>query len=321
MIEKMIEQSEFPSIAIVLVNLNSYEDTLLCIESLQTITYPNIEIILVDNGSKDYSGTRLLEKFPCVTYLRSDENLGFTGGNNLGIDYALKSGCKHILLLNNDTTVTPGFLEPLVDRLETDPKIAAVGGKIYYAPSARNGSTNILWYAGSYRKWHSGFSHYGVDKQDQGDFDIAAEVPYACGCLMLMRGDTIRQIGSLSNEYFIYWEEADWCERAREAGYVSFYEPKSVINHNFKSSNLGKETPFHNYLQFRNAFIFSSKHHRGLRRVQFLLFYPVLALYRLIQDLRFNNTRGAKAIVWGIFDYFRGYRGKCGLRERGLLKQ
>jgi GT2 family glycosyltransferase len=317
----MKEESIHPRVGIVLVNLNSYNDTSICIKSLRSITYPNVEIIVVDNGSKDDSGSQLREKYPGVTHLRSEENLGFTGGNNLGIQYGLLAGCEHILLLNNDTIVTSGFLEPLVEQLEKNWKIAAVGGKIYYAPSVRNGAKDVLWYAGSYRKWHSGFSHYGIEAKDRGQYNSAKEVPYACGCLMLMRGSVIKEIGMLSDEYFIYWEEADWCERARKAGYISYYEPKSVIYHNFKSSHLGKETPFYNYLQSRNAFIYSQKHNRGLRLLQFWSLYPVVTLYRILQDLRFKNLRGGKAILWGIYDFFRGYRGKSGLKERGLLKQ
>src|ERR1035441_8653745 len=101
----MIKQSELPRIGIVLVNLNSYDDTSICIESLQSITYSNVEIIVVDNGSKDDSGFQLREEFPEFTHLRSEENLGFTGGNNLGIQHGLLAGCQHILLLNNDTIV------------------------------------------------------------------------------------------------------------------------------------------------------------------------------------------------------------------------
>ena len=123
-----------PRVGIVLVNWNSYEDTAACLHSLAEITYPNVEIIVVDNASRDESATKLHAEFPGITFLQSKENAGFTGGNNLGIEYALHTNCDQVLLLNNDTFVLPGFLEPLLDRMESNSKIAAVSGKIYYAP-------------------------------------------------------------------------------------------------------------------------------------------------------------------------------------------
>jgi GT2 family glycosyltransferase len=285
------------------------------------MTYPNAEIIIVDNGSKDHSLAKLHAEFPNVTYIHSKENTGFTGGNNLGIDHALSAGCDHVLLLNNDTIVLPSFLEPLVARLESDPKIAATSGKIYYAPQTRGGEDKVIWYAGCYRKWHMGYHHYGVEEKDTGKFETAKEIPYASGCLMLLRGSVIREIGVLSPEYFIYWEEADWCHRARDAGYICMYEPKSVIYHNFTSAALGYETAFHMYMQYRNCFIYAKKHYHGLESFRFWTIYPIYMLYRFFFDLRAKNPRAAKAIVWGILDYFRGYRGKQGLVERGFIKE
>src|ERR1044071_5774571 len=177
----------YSRIGIVLVNFNGYSDTKRCLESLETMTYPNTEIIVVDNGSADGSGERLRNEFPSVTHIRSEENTGFTGGNNIGIEHSMQNGCDHVLLLNNKTIITPGFLEPLVERLESDPKIAAVSGKIYYTPEKRKGQSDILWYAGCYQKWHTGYAHTGVEEKDTGKYNTPVEVPYACGCLMLMQ--------------------------------------------------------------------------------------------------------------------------------------
>ncbi len=305
---------------IVLVNWNSYDDTAACLKSLELVTYPNVEIIVVDNGSKDDSLTRLHNDFPDVTYIHSAENTGFTGGNNLGMEHALDAGCDHVLLLNNDTFVLPGFLEPLVARLESDPKIAAATGKIYYAPQTRGGEDHVIWYAGCYRKWHMGYHHYGVEEKDIGKFEEPREIPYASGCLMLLRGSAIREIGLLSPEYFIYWEEADWCHRARDAGYICMYEPKSVIYHNFTSAALGYETAFHMYMQYRNCFIYAKKHYHGFDSLRYWTLYPIYMGYRFFFDLRAKNPKAAKAIWWGVVDYFKGYRGKQGLKERGFIK-
>lgn len=310
----------YPRIGIVLVHLNAYDDTARCLHSLKTMTYPNTEVIVVDNGSVDGTGYRLKDEFPNVTHIRSDENTGFTGGNNIGIEYSLAHNCDHVLLLNNDTIVTPGYLEPLVKRLLTSDNISAVSGKIYFYPQSYNGQDKIIWYAGAFQKWHTGYHHIGVFEEDIGKYDTAEITEYASGCLMLMRGDLLRSMGMLSKEYFIYWEESDWCMRARERGYVCWYEPKSLIYHNFKSAPLGKETPFYMYMQTRNSFLFASRHFHGIVKLRYLLFYPLYRLYYYLSLIRAKNFRGATAMIYGIIDYYKGYRENKGLKERGYIR-
>jgi GT2 family glycosyltransferase len=309
--------SATPHVAIVIINWNDYEETAHCLQSLATITYPNYGITLVDNGSHDGSPGKLANEFPGIHHIALEENRGFTGGNNVGIEYALRTGAEFVLLLNNDTIVTPGFLEPLIGRMLLDPKIAAVTGKIYYARSMDDQS-RLLWYAGSFRKWWMGFSHYGIDEVDRGAYDVAREVAYASGCEMLLRASAIRQIGPLSDDYFAYWEESDWCQKARKAGFLAYYEPSSVIYHACTSSQHGGETAVHNYLYARNGFIFAAEHERGLRRLKFWLLFPLQLVYLGLWDIRRRNFRAGRATIWGVIDFLRGYRGAQGLRERGL---
>ncbi len=312
---------EYSKIGIVLVHLNSYPDTSLCLTSLRSMTYPNAEVIVVDNGSIDGTGEKLRTEFPEVTHIRSDENFGFSGGNNIGIEHGMKNGCEHILLLNNDTIVTPSFLEPLVERLLSKKNVAAVSGKIYYYPASIKGKKNIIWYAGVFQKWHTGYHHTGVIEEDRGQFDVASKVIYASGCLMLMNGEVIKLIGGLAEEYFIYWEESDWCLRAKERGYECWYEPRSTIDHNFRSAPFGRgETPFYMYMQMRNSFIFAHRHFHGWLKVRHHLFYPIYIAYYFSTLIWFRNFRGAKAIFYGIIDYLKGYSGKKGLKERGYIK-
>ena len=316
--ERLFE-TEVPRIGIIVVNLDSYSDTARCLESLATTSYPNTMIFVVDNGSKDGSDAQLRRDFHSVTHYRLPTNLGSTGGRNFGIRSAIQNSCDHVLLLDDDAIVTPGFLEPLVSRIESDPNIAAVTGKIYHAPHNPGDPSNVLWYAGCIRRWHAWYNHVGMGERDAGNYDTPTPVACMAACLMLMRSSAIQKIGGLSDDYFVYWEEPDWCARASKAGYQCYYEPKSIIYHNYKSGQVGKETPFHNYLVFRNALIFNKKHNPFWRRVQFWIAFPLLAAYRLAMDIRAKNNAGARAILWGIRDYFLGYRGPQGLREHALI--
>jgi len=312
---------DYPRIGIVLVHLNSYDDTSLCLQSLRTMTYPNTEVIVVDNGSIDGTGNILKKEFPEATHIRSEINYGFSGGNNIGIKHAMEHECKHVLLLNNDTIITPNFLEPLTERLLKEKNVAAVSGKIYYYPERVAGRKKIIWYAGVYQKWHTGYHHIGVLEVDNGQFDIPMKTVYASGCLMLMNGEVIKLIGGLDEEYFIYWEESDWCLRAKEKGYECWYEPKSIIDHNFRSGPFGRgETQFYLYMQMRNSFIFAHRHFHGWLKVRRQLFYPLYITYYFLTLIRFGNFRNTKAILYGIIDYFKGYKGKQGLKERGYIK-
>jgi len=311
--------AEHPTVGIVLVNYNSYADTAACIESLKLVTYPSYRVVVVHNGCVDGSPARLLADFPGVHQITSNTNLGFSLANNLGIEWLKENGAEHFLLLNNDTIVTPGFLEPLVARLHSDPKIGAVAPKIYYTDAAYHGQHHVIWYAGSFRKWHGGFHHTGVMEVDTGKYDVAKQVPYASGCSILMRGDLVRKYGGLAEDYFLYWEEADWCHRVAAHGFISYYEPKSIIYHDFKSAQHGNETALYMYLQARNAFIFAQKHYHGLDKVRFVLFYPIYLFYRFLFELRHKNIRGAKSLVLGVFDGLRGRKGIEYLKNRGFV--
>ncbi len=307
-------------VSIIIVHPYGFEHTPKCLGSLSTMTYPNAEVIVVDNGSQDGSGEMLRKQYPEVIFIHNEKNDGFAGGNNIGIEYALANDAQYVLLLNNDTIVTPSFLEPLVDRLESDKNIGAVSGKIYYYPDAVGGKEKIIWYAGAYQKWHMAYNHTCEFEKDNGQCDEAGEVAYASGCLMLLRSDVLKQIGGLSEEYFMYWEESDWCMRAKAKGYSSWYEPRAVIYHNTRSSIKGKETPLYTYMMYRNFPIFASHHFHGLRRLWFWFCYPLHIFNRLAICIMARNWSGAIAIPFGVVDYLKGYRGKVGIKERGLIK-
>ncbi|HEY3875074.1 MAG TPA: glycosyltransferase family 2 protein [Candidatus Kapabacteria bacterium] len=308
-------------VGIIIINLNSYEDTSRCISALHESSYSNTELILVDNGSIDRSGERLNVEFHPDVYLRFEENIGSTGGRNAGMKRAIDDGCDYVLLLDDDSIVTASFLDPLVEKLDTTASIAAVTGKIYTPARDKSGRANIIWYAGSERKWHTWFNHRGMNKEDKGQYDVGTFVVAMPACLMMMRSTILKEIGLFSDDYFVYWEEADWCARALKAGYQCYFEPQSTIIHNFKSNIPGRETEFYNYLQFRNALVFNALHNSFLKKIQFVLTLPVLLAHRTLRSVKVKNFSGIRASLDGIVDYFRGFRGNVGLVERGILQK
>ena len=236
------------SVAIILLNWNGFDYTKACIESLRKITYPHWQAILVDNGSTDGSLERLKVLFPEIIFLTSSVNLGFTGGNNLGISYALEQGYPYILLLNNDTLVDAAFLEPLVEHLADSLTVAAV---IYYVHNR-----NKLWNAGgNYRKWLG---------ESQTSYHVKDAVrPYVTdwitGCAILLKASTVHQIGMFDRAYFAYHEDVDWSLRMRKVNMDLAVVPQSKIYHVAGASSTSKENgkegaldPKVHYLNVRN---------------------------------------------------------------------
>ena len=250
-----------PSVWLVIVLYDSYADTADCLAGLQAATYPNLRTVLVDNGSGDGSGERLKLEFPEVIHLRSDVNLGFAGGCNLGIRAALAGGADYVCLLNNDTLVEPGFLEPLVERAQTTPGAGIFGGKIFYAEPP-----NRLWFAGGRIDCRRGLtSHIGQDLPDSPAFDRPGRVDYVTGCLLLAPASLYERLGLLDERFFMYAEEVDFCLRARRAGLHSHYEPRSIIYHRVSRSMGGAYRPLYSYYQVRNL-LEAYREHLGVRR-------------------------------------------------------
>ncbi|PWL30946.1 glycosyltransferase family 2 protein [uncultured Roseivirga sp.] len=239
--------SYFPSLAIVIVNWNSYEVTANCLESLRFLDYPEFTVVVVDNGSEDDSGDRLMSSFPEITLLKNTENLGFTGGNNTGIQFALENDFELVMLLNNDTIVTPGLASLLVKRLVSDPDIGAVQPKILY-----NKERDVIWNAGGvFNSFLFISKTRGFNEKDRGQYDTSNKVDWITGCCFLTRSEIIKQIGLLDQKFFIYYEDSDWSFKIRKLGYKLVYDGSSIVYHevgmseeNRKGHNEGNVSPF-----------------------------------------------------------------------------
>ena len=243
----------WPHVSIVVLNWNTFALTRDCLASLRQVTYPNWNLILVDNGSTDGSGEALSNEFSEVIYIQNEENLGFSRGCNIGIRRALADGSDYVMLLNSDMVVEKGFLEPAVRIAESDPRIGLVSGKIYLKDRPR-----VLWYAGgSVGAWR-GVSVRGWCQTDGGQFDEPCEVGFSTGALMLIKRTVLGQIGLLPEAYFFGQEEWDYSLAARQAGFKLYFAPGCVTYHKSDGSHRNTSPKFL-YNGFRNRLIFHKK--------------------------------------------------------------
>jgi GT2 family glycosyltransferase len=301
-----------PRVSIILVNLNQEHHTRECILSLQQLTYPNVEVVLIDNGSKDGSGERIHKDFPAVTYAHLERNLGFAGGNNAGIRMALDGGADYILLLNNDTIADPGCIEPLIAYDREHPDTGAQCGKIYFFDEPKK-----IWFAGGGLDPEKGLGvHVGIHQVDDGSYDAIREMDYATGCMLFVRRSVMEQTGVLDESMFAYFEDADWCLRARKLGLKIIYNPTSVIWH--KASVTSKiDSPVYLYLTMRNKIFLVRKHGangKWIVHLPYFTYFYARHFFRML--LKHHTITGAHAVIAGLIDGLRKYAGEYG---RGRL--
>ncbi|NQV03703.1 MAG: glycosyltransferase family 2 protein [Bacteroidia bacterium] len=248
--------TRYPLVSIVAVNYDHPQVTCDFIESLHKITYPNFEVIIVDNKSPNDNPAIIKEQFPNVILYESTVNWGFAGGNNQGI---MRAKGEYVILLNNDTIVDPHFLEPMVEKLENNPQIGAVSPKIrfYYDPE-------IIQYAGFYpiNRYTVRNSSVGFREKDQGQYDQDQETAYAHGAAMMVPMRVIKEIGLMSYIFFLYYEEADWSYRIKKAGYQIWYVSNSLVYHK-ESVSTGKLSLLKTYYLNRNRLVFMRRNIDG----------------------------------------------------------
>ncbi len=204
-------------------------------ESCLRATHPRLRLLVVDNGSTDGSEGILRRRFPAVEILQTGDNLGFAGGNNAGIRHALAQGADQVLLLNNDTTVDPGFASALSDAATVHPRAGMLCPKILLQDRP-----DVIWYAGaSFHPWLGWGRHRGYGQTDRGQFDRLEETPRATGCALLVTRALCEAVGLLRDDYFCYAEDLEWSLRAREAGFQLLYVPAARVWHKVSASTGG----------------------------------------------------------------------------------
>jgi GT2 family glycosyltransferase len=295
-------------LSIILVNYKKTELTNDCVKSLRESTFRDFNIIIVDNESTRTSFEELHSACPEANVLTSERNLGFGGANNAGIEFALQHGADLLLLLNNDAVVKKDTIEKLVETADEKPGAGVVGAKIYYYDRP-----NLIWYSGGKLDVDKALgTHPKIGLEDDGSDDECVETDFVTGCCLLTRKEVIDKIGSLDQSYFLYLEDADFCVRAKRAGYSVIYQPAAVVYHKVSNSS-GWDSPTYIYFNLRNKLLFlrnNSKASRWIWQLHYLIYYYVRQFIRL--TFKHRNYKAARAAFFGFIDGVRNYTGVMG---------
>jgi GT2 family glycosyltransferase len=293
---------DYPLVSIISVNYDHAEVTCRMLDSLRQISYPKIEIIIVDNNSPNDDPSIIPKNYPEVNFIQSKENLGFAGGNNLGIRIAKG---KYILLLNNDTEVDPGFLEPMVSRFEGDPMMGAASPKIrfYHTP-------DTIQFAGlsCINPYTIRSRGYAYGERDVGQFETDTVTNFVHGAAMMVPMEVIHRVGLIPECYFLYYEELDWATRIKNAGYNLWYIHNSLVLHK-ESVSIGKMSPQKIYYMNRARLLYLRRNFSGLQFLVAILFQLFVSIpkntFKFLLTGGRNHTKAYHdAIIWHLKNLF-----------------
>ena len=289
-------------VSIITVNYNGFADT--C-ELIDTIPFnDSLEVIVVDNGSKENEADLIAKQYPHVRAIRSEDNLGFAGGNNIGIR---ESKGRYLYLINNDTVFEGFNVRPLIERLDSSSEIGIVCPKIRFAWGGRP-----IQYAGYTPLTPITLRNHaiGYGEEDKGQYEQARPTPYAHGAAMMIKREAIDCVGLMPACYFLYYEELDWSLMFSRSGYRIWYEPASTLFHK-ESCSTGKNSPLKTYYVTRNRFLFSRRNSKPLIRCFTFFHLLMLVGTRDIIMHAFNQRPDLiKATITGIYHFCIKHYGK-----------
>lgn len=279
-------------LSIITVNYNGLNDTCALIDSIPF--NEDMEVIVVDNGSREDEASIIQAQYPQIKAIRSDQNLGFAGGNNLGIKAAKG---QYLFLINNDTVFKEFNPQVLIKRLESSPKIGMVCPKIRFA-----WDNHPIQFAGytplspiTVRNKAIGFG-----QEDKGQYDTAHQTPYAHGAAMMLKREVIDKVGLMPECYFLYYEELDWSLMISRAGYEIWYEPASTIYHK-ESQSTGQNSPLRTYYITRNRLLLVKRNWSGFTK--YLSYGYLIAIVATRDIIKYTLQRQfglIKAVIKGI---------------------
>lgn len=296
-------------LSIITINYNGLKDTCELMDTLP-LDDTSLEVIVVDNASKDDEASIIAQRYPQVKVIRSETNLGFAGGNNLGIK---ASRGKYLFFINNDTLlykeveskgwkVKGDIFRPLINRLESSEKIGAVCPKIRFtwadSPIQFAGYTPLSTI--TLRNQSIGFG-----EQDKGQYNIPHPTPYAHGAAMMVKRETVEKAGMMPENYFLYYEELDWSVMIRRAGYEIWYEPASTIFHK-ESQATGQHSPLRTYFITRNRLLFVRRNVSApVKYVSYLYLMVIVGCRDIVKYTLQGNCSLSKAVVKGIYHFIK----------------
>jgi GT2 family glycosyltransferase len=290
-------------VAIIIVNWNSFAVSADCIRSLQELTDKEHDVIVVDNGSEDRSGVELKANFDHIILIQSPTNRGFTGGNNLGMEYAIENGYEYVFLLNNDTSVKPDLLSVLVDFMDSHPEAGGVQPMIYF-----HLERSLLWNGGSYYNTWLGHTYVkGYHQPLSPGNNQLKKVDWLTGCAFFTRVSILKEVGLLAENLFIYYEDVDLSFRIRRLGYPLYYHPGSCVYHIAGMSNKSKVktregfiNPEVHFISIRNRIWLLKEYTRPVQALTvslFTFFYILAVMAYFVARLRFVKFRKVLAGV------------------------
>jgi hypothetical protein len=295
-----------PRIAVIILTWNRVDDVTTCLESFSCVKYPNLEVIVVDNASGDETVPTVRARFPWITLIVNDDNLGYVGGNNVGIKYALERDADYVFILNSDTKMTPDAIEQLVAVMQSDPRIAITGAKnlCMDSPAYTWGKYGVLNWGPMLVRTHGRFR---LDYPELSPKDVDWVIGNGC----MMSREALQKIGVFDEDFFQVNEDVDWCVRARKLGYRVVYVDTAAIYHKGASSaDLSKPIVFsYGYFLGRNAILFARKHANAAQWARLLTLMVVGVVLRVSAYSASAVLRaigGQSHFVNGIRDGFSG---------------
>lgn len=307
----MAKNTKKNSVSIVILTTNALEMTRQQLANVAKLDARGIQAtcIVVDNNSSDGTEKALKDLLlPNMKYkfIQSGANLGFAGGNNVGIKYALQKESQYVILMNNDLILPEDILIKLVRFMNKNITVGLASPKMYFAKGyefhkdryKKSELGKVIWYAGGLVDWKNVYSsHKGVDEVDAGQFDKVEATDFANGACVIIRSQVFKKIGLMDADLFLYWEDADFSTKARKAGFEVCYVPDTHLWHMVSSSTGGSGSPTNDYFITRNRYYFALRYAR--LRTKFAVFRDTL---RLIY-------KGRKWQKWGAIDALLGRKG------------
>ncbi len=289
-----------PLVSLITINYNSLEVTMEMLDSVRKLKYSNIEVIVVDNASKEDPKSILNSQYPEIIYIRSEKNLGFSGGNNLGIK---ASKGDFLYFINNDTELIEGSIELILDLFKNVDQLGAVSPLIYHHPEVHQSEGELIQYAGTtpVNAMTARNTTIGAGEIDKGQFDKPYPTPYTHGAAMMLPRKVVEKVGMMPEEFFLYYEELDWCEQIRNAGFKIYVEPRAKIYHK-ESVSVGKMSTLKTFYLTRNRILFTRRNRSNFEIFLFSLFLLFFTLPKnLILFLIKGEWQHAKVFLKAIF--------------------